>query len=76
MAPFFIGVDIAWTIVRPTALTNRPATGYAASLQLQPKTFVTLRADVAAFIADELERNAYIPQAVFVASRRKHTDDT
>ena len=61
---------LAWTIVRPTALTNRPATGYEASLELQPKKFVTSRADVAAFIADELENNAYARQAVFVTSRR------
>lgn len=60
-----------WTIVRPTALTNRSPTGYVASLQLQPKAFVTSRADVAAFIADELEKNGYIRQAVFVTSRRK-----
>ena len=62
---------LAWTIVRPTALTNRPATGYDASLELQPRTFVTSRADVAAFIADELENNAYARQAVFLTSRRK-----
>ena len=60
-----------WTIVRPTALTNRPAIGYAASLELQPRTFATSRADVATFIADELENNAYVRQAVFVTSRRK-----
>jgi uncharacterized protein YbjT (DUF2867 family) len=51
---------LAWTIVRPTALTNRPPNGYVALLELQPKTFVTSRADVAAFIADELENNKYI----------------
>src|SRR6516225_9213394 len=56
-----------WTIVRPTALTNRPATGYIASLELPPRSFGTSRADVAAFIADELERNDYVRQAVFVA---------
>lgn len=55
----------------PTALTNRPATGYAASLQLQPNTFVTSRTDVAAFIAEELEGNTYIRQAVFVTSRHE-----
>src|SRR5215469_3573198 len=44
------GSTLAWTIVRPTALTNRPASGYVASLELQPKAFVTSRADVAAFI--------------------------
>ena len=60
---------LAWTIVRPTALTNRPATGYVASLELQPKACVTSRADVAAFIADELEKNGYIRQPVFVTSR-------
>jgi hypothetical protein len=31
--------------------------------------FITTRADVAAFIADELEQNQYIRQAVFIASR-------
>src|SRR5215469_8271250 len=59
-----------WTIVRPSALTNRPARGYEASLEMQPRSFMTTRTDVAAFIADELERNQYIRQAVFVASRR------
>jgi len=63
--------SLAWTIVRPTALTNRPATGYVASLELQTRSFVTSRADVAAFIADELERNGYVRQAVFVTSRTK-----
>jgi len=63
---------LAWTIVRPTALTNRPATGYLASLELQPRAFVTSRADVAAFIADEIKKNDYVRQAVFVTSRRKY----
>src|SRR5215472_1121004 len=63
--------SLAWTIVRPTALTNRPAAGYAASMDLQPNSFVTFRADVAAFIADELENNNYVRQTVFVTSRRK-----
>jgi uncharacterized protein YbjT (DUF2867 family) len=55
---------LEWTIVRPTALTNRPATGYAASLELQRNTFVTSRANVAAFIADELKKNDYVRQAI------------
>ncbi len=59
-----------WTIVRPTALTNHPAKGYLASLEPLRSMFITTRADVAAFIADELERNQYIRQAVFIASRR------
>ena len=48
---------LAWTIVRPSALTNRPPTGYVASLELQPRAYVTARADVTAFIADELDSN-------------------
>jgi len=59
-----------WTIVRPSALTNQPARGYEASLDLQPRSFMTTRGDVAAFIADELERNQYVRQAVFITSRR------
>ena len=58
-----------WTIVRPSALTNRPPTGYVASLELQRRAFVTSRSDVAAFIADELENGKYIRKAVFIASR-------
>jgi hypothetical protein len=61
--------------VRPTALTNRPAAGYVASLELQPKAFVSARADVAAFMADELDNNGYVRQAVFVTSRRKQGKD-
>jgi uncharacterized protein YbjT (DUF2867 family) len=61
---------LGWTIVRPPKLTNGPSRGYLASLELQPGTFSATRADVAAFIADELENNQYVRQAVFVASRR------
>jgi uncharacterized protein YbjT (DUF2867 family) len=58
-----------WTIVRPSALTNRPPTGFVASLELQQRAFVTARGDVAAFIVDELETGKYIRKAVFIASR-------
>ena len=61
---------LAWTIVRPSALTNHPARGYEASLELQRRAFMTTRADVAAFIGDELKGNNYVRQAVFIASRR------
>jgi len=64
---------LAWTIVRPTALTNRTPTGYLASLELQPRALVTSRADVAAFIADELENNSFVRRAVFVTSRKQKT---
>ena len=60
---------LTWTIVRPSALTNRPPSGYLASLKLQPRTYLTARADLAAFIADELETNKYVRQPVFIASR-------
>ena len=58
-----------WTIVRRFALTNRPPTGYVASLELQGRAFVTARGDVAAFIADDLENGKYIRKAIFIASR-------
>ena len=59
-----------WTIVRPSALTNQPARGYEASLELLPRAFITTRSDVAAFIGETLDSNKYIRQAVFIASRR------
>ena len=61
---------LGWTIVRPPKLTNGSPRGYLASLELQPGKFSATRADVAAFIADELENNQYVRQAVFIASRR------
>ena len=64
------GSALRWTIVRPPKLTNGPPRGYVASLELQQRSFSVARADVAAFIADELESNKYVRQAVFVASRR------
>ena len=63
------GTTLAWTIARPSALTNRPPTGYVASLELQPRAYLTARADLAAFIVDELEKNQYVRQRVFIASR-------
>ena len=61
---------LSWTIVRPPKLTNGPARGYLASLELPPRSFAVARADVAAFIADEVESNQYVRQAVFLASCR------
>lgn len=65
---------LAWTIVRPSALTSRPPSGYLASLKLQPRTYLTARSDLASFIADELESNQYVRQPVFVTSRRDQAD--
>lgn len=67
---------LAWTIVRHSALANRPPTGYVASLKLQPRTYLTARADLAAFIADELESNQYVRKPVFIASRRARRGPT
>ena len=61
---------LTWTIARPSRLTNGPPKGYVASLELQPTSFTTTRADLAAFIADELENNKYVREAAFIASRR------
>ena len=63
------GSNLAWTIVRPSKLTNGAPRGYIASLQLQPRSFSTTRADVASFIADEIADRKYFRQAVFVTSR-------
>src|SRR5262249_15029261 len=59
---------LKWTIVRPPRLTNGPPKGYLASLRLLRSAFSAVRADVAAFIADEIDKNSYVREAVFVAS--------
>src|SRR5215469_6889238 len=61
---------LAWTIARPSALTNRPPTGYITSLKLQPRTYLTARADLAAFIVNELETDQFVRRPVFIASRK------
>jgi len=59
---------LSWTIVRPPRLTSGPSKGYLASPEFLSASFSAARADVAAFIADEVENNVYIQQPVFVAS--------
>lgn len=61
-----------WTIVRPPKLTNGAPQGFVATLEPQPTLFSAARADVAEFIADEVDKNQYLRKAVFVASRRKN----
>lgn len=62
--------SLDWIIVRPTSLTNDPATGkYKAKEHLQFSTFAMphiSRADVAAFMLDHLESDAYLHQAVTI----------
>ena len=67
---------LKWTILRPPRLTNGSAKGYVASLQLLPRAFSATRADVAAFIADEVKNNAYIQQAVYITSRNGTVKET
>lgn len=62
------GLD--WTIVRPTRLTNDPATGkYTVDENMKFSAFAApriARADVAAFMLDQLDSNAYVGKAVTI----------
>jgi len=60
---------LLWTIVRPPRLTMRPPSGYLVSLVRLKGSLSASRTDVAAFIATEIEKNQYICQAPFIASR-------
>ena len=60
--------DLDWTIVRPTILTNRPASGKYKVLA-DPATWrneLISRADVATFIVDEIERDGHVRRDVVV----------
>lgn len=61
--------DLDWTIVRPTILTNRPASGrYGA--RTDPATWrngLIARADVANFVVETLETGAYLREAVVIS---------
>ena len=62
--------DLDWTIVRPSALSDDPATGhYRVSLDgsLLPKAQRVPRADVAALVVKALETDTYLRRAVVVA---------
>ncbi len=62
------GLD--WIIARPTSLTNDPATGqYKAEEHLKFSAFAMpriSRADVAAFLLDQLDSDAYLQKAVTI----------
>ena len=62
--------SLEWTIVRPPRLTSRSAEGFIPALEfsLGPGSYSMSRADVAAFIAEEIDNNAYIHKAVFLKS--------
>jgi uncharacterized protein YbjT (DUF2867 family) len=60
--------DLDWTIVRPTILTNRAASGRFRVL-VEPQTWrngLVSRADVADFIVDEAERGDHVRRSVVV----------
>ena len=59
--------QLAWTVARPPRLTNGPTKGYKVSSPLQPRSYSMARADVAAFIADEIDANPYGRKAVFLS---------
>ena len=63
--------DLLWTIVRPSRLTNEPGAGYTVTAQLQGDSWSTSRSDLAAFIADEIQKNEWVRRIPFVTSRRK-----
>jgi len=64
------GSDLDWTIVRPGALTNGPATGLARALtDLSGVTAGKVsRADVAAFIVENLETGEFRRTAVLLTN--------
>lgn len=60
---------LGWVIVRPTNLTDGPATGVAlrAGLRLELAAASTVsRADVAAFMLDQLQSSQWVRQAVLI----------
>ncbi len=61
--------DLDWTIVRPSGLTDTPLTGsYDAGENIKAKTSRISRADVAHFIAKELDVNASIGKAFTITN--------
>jgi putative NADH-flavin reductase len=63
------GSALSWTLVRAAPLNDGPAKGYATSVDgkgLNPKLS---RADLAAFIVDEIEKNEWVKKMPIVASK-------
>ncbi|WP_420149352.1 NAD(P)-dependent oxidoreductase [Spirosoma sp.] len=62
-----------WVIVRPPRLTNGPATGHLRIGEHLPFSAFTLprisRADVAAFLLDQLDNDTYLHKAVTITAR-------
>jgi len=60
------GVD--FVLVRPAVLTDRPATGSVRVVVGREQARKITRADVAQFIVDQLQSDAYLGQAVTIAN--------
>ena len=61
--------DLAWTIIRPSGLTDEPKTGaYEVGENIPAKTSRISRADVADLILKELNQNAFIKKAVTITN--------
>ena len=56
-----------WTLARPPRLTDGEAKGYRTSLERPPSTAIT-RADLAAFLVDQLETTEFVRRAPFVSN--------
>jgi putative NADH-flavin reductase len=63
--------DIEWTVVRPAALTDGKPTGRVKVFTPESgaKAHRISRADVAAFMLDQLTSDEYLRQAVTIATR-------
>ena len=62
--------DLDWTLVRPPRLVDGPASGRLEhSADRSPRRTSLTRADLAAFVADLVERPDYVRQAPLVAAR-------
>lgn len=54
------GSGLAWTIVRPAALTDGPATGQAVTSRVSGARNEVSRADLAGFLVDQLESTEFV----------------
>jgi len=60
---------LAWSIVRPSGLTDAPRTGiYSVGENIRAKTSRIARADVADLILDDLEKGALVGKAVTITN--------
>ncbi|HXF98576.1 MAG TPA: NAD(P)H-binding protein [Gaiellaceae bacterium] len=63
------GSHLEWTVVRAPRLRDGPGRGRLAALAEPPRPVAVARADVAAFMLDQLEDDRHVRRAPFVAYR-------